>query len=70
MMAGEDVGDWQAQMAARGWSLSVDAFYGPQSADVCQSFQAEATAEGYDTGGVDGAVGPKTWALAWTKPIT
>jgi hypothetical protein len=69
-MSGEDVATWQGQMSARGWPLTVDAFYGPQSADVCESFQAEATAEGHDTGGVDGQVGPKTWALSWTKPIT
>lgn len=61
---------WQARMVERGWSLAVDDAYGDQSEAVCFAFQEEAAAEGYDPGGVDGIVGPKTWALAWTKPIT
>lgn len=55
---------WQAQMAARGWSLDVDGMYGDQSEGVCRQFQNE---KGLD---VDGVVGPETWAAAWTAPVT
>lgn len=55
---------WQAQMQARGWAIDVDGMYGPGSADVCRSFQAE---KGL---GVDGVVGPDTWAASWTSPVT
>jgi hypothetical protein len=55
---------WQAQMAARGWTLDVDGMYGNQSEDVCRQFQAE---KGLD---VDGVVGPDTWAATWTEPVT
>jgi peptidoglycan hydrolase-like protein with peptidoglycan-binding domain len=51
-------------MAARGWRLSVDGIYGPESENVCRSFQAEKKLT------VDGIVGPQTWAAAWTAPIT
>ena len=55
---------WQRQMAARGWSIGVDGDYGPQSESVCRKFQAE---KGL---GVDGLVGPQTWAKSWTAPIS
>ena len=55
---------WQAQMAARGWSIDVDGCYGPASSEVCWQFQAE---KGL---GVDGIVGPQTWAASWTAPVT
>ena len=62
--SGGGTAQWQAQMAARGWSLAVDDQYGPASANVARQFQAE---KGL---GVDGVVGPETWAAAWTAPIT
>jgi N-acetyl-anhydromuramyl-L-alanine amidase AmpD len=64
MMNGQDVMQWQSQMHARGWDIVADAYYGPQSEDVCQSFQAE---KGLD---VDAIVGPETWAASWTAPVT
>jgi N-acetyl-anhydromuramyl-L-alanine amidase AmpD len=67
---GNGTAAWQAQMVARGWDLAVDDAYGDESEGVCRVFQSEAVAEGFDPGGIDGIVGPKTWALAWTKPIT
>jgi peptidoglycan hydrolase-like protein with peptidoglycan-binding domain len=51
-------------MAARGWSIVADGQYGPASADTCSQFQAE---KGL---GVDGIVGPETWAATWTAPVT
>jgi len=59
-----NVRTWQAQMAARGWSISVDGQYGPQSDSVCRQFQSE---KGLN---VDGLVGPSTWSTSWTAPVT
>jgi peptidoglycan hydrolase-like protein with peptidoglycan-binding domain len=61
-----DVGVWQTQMLARGWSGIgvVDSVYGPQSENCCRQFQAE---KGL---GVDGLVGPQTWAATWTAAVT
>lgn len=64
IMHGNDVKTWQAQMRKRGWRLTADGAYGPASEAVCRKFQAEKRL------GVDGVVGPKTWAAAWTAPIT
>ena len=55
---------WQQQMVTRGWNLAVDGQYGTESENVCRQFQAE---KGL---GVDGVVGPETWAASWTAPIT
>jgi N-acetylmuramoyl-L-alanine amidase/Putative peptidoglycan binding domain len=64
IMQGTDVHTWQAQMAARGWTIEVDGAYGSQSAAVCVAFQDE---KGLP---VDGVVGPQTWAAAWAAPVT
>lgn len=64
MMSGSDVRQWQSRMRARGWSLSVDGWYGPESERVCRQFQLEKRL------GVDGIVGPVTWRAAWTAPVT
>ncbi|TDD88347.1 peptidoglycan-binding protein [Actinomadura rubrisoli] len=64
VMHGDDVTLWQRQMHARGWRIGVDGAYGPTSESVCRAFQRE---KGL---GVDGVVGPKTWAAAWTAPMT
>jgi peptidoglycan hydrolase-like protein with peptidoglycan-binding domain len=59
-----NVATWQAQMAARGWSIDADGMYGPSSESVCQQFQGE---KGLS---VDGLVGPETWSAAWTAPVS
>ena len=59
-----DLQDWQAQMAHRGWGLTTDGLYGPQTANITRAFQ---TQKGLT---VDGLIGPQTWAAAWTAPIT
>jgi N-acetylmuramoyl-L-alanine amidase/Putative peptidoglycan binding domain len=64
MMSGGDVRTWQQQMANRGWRLGVDGVYGNESKNVCTSFQRE---KGL---GVDGMVGPQTWAASWNAPVT
>jgi len=61
---GSGTSTWQGQMSARGWSISVDDAYGPESAKVCRQFQGE---KGL---GVDGIVGPETWSATWTAPVT
>lgn len=61
---GRDVRTWQARMRQRGWRIDVDGQYGPKSAEVARKFQREKHLQ------VDGIVGPKTWAAAWTAPIT
>lgn len=63
-MTGADVSTWQRQMDIRGWTLTVDGIYGPQSYRVCRQFQAEKHLA------VDGVVGPTTWDAAWTMPAT
>lgn len=55
---------WQARMKARGWSIDVDGYYGSESVAVCKAFQREKNLT------ADGVVGPKTWAAAWSSPIT
>jgi N-acetyl-anhydromuramyl-L-alanine amidase AmpD len=55
---------YQQQMVARGWTLTVDGKYGNESERVTRQFQSE---KGL---GVDGIVGPNTWAAAFTLPIT
>ena len=64
LMSGPDVQTWQSQMEYRGWTITVDGMYGPQSVDVCSGFQTD---KGLTC---DGIVGPETWSAAWTAPIT
>jgi predicted chitinase len=63
-MQGSDVREWQTQMRKRGWAIDADGYYGPGSEKVCRQFQADKNL------GVDGQVGPQTWAAAWTAPVT
>ena len=55
---------WQSQMAERGWTITADGLYGPQSDSVATQFQQE---KGL---GVDGLIGSETWGAAWTEPVT
>jgi predicted chitinase len=63
-MQGSDVKTWQGQMRTRGWAIDADGYYGPGSEKVCRQFQADKHL------GVDGQVGPQTWAAAWAAPVT
>lgn len=58
-----DLQRWQQQMAHRGWRIGVDGKYGPNTAEIARKFQAE---KGL---GVDGLIGPQTWAAAWLAPM-
>lgn len=64
IMNGTDVEQWQAMMAKRGWTITVDGSYGPNSESVCRKFQSEKHLA------VDGMVGPQTWETARTVPVS
>ncbi len=59
-----DVQQWQRRMSNRGWDITVDGFYGPQSQHVAREFQAQKGLA------VDGIVGPVTWSHTWEAPVT
>lgn len=61
-----DTATWQKRMLARGWSKIgvADGVFGNMSKAVCETFQQD---KGLP---VTGQVDAKTWALAWTAPIT
>ncbi|MER5642040.1 N-acetylmuramoyl-L-alanine amidase [Kitasatospora sp. NPDC002227] len=61
---GGDVRTIQGRLSERGWTITVDGEYGPQSERIVREFQADKGLE------QDGVVGPVTWAVAWTAPIT
>lgn len=61
---GEHLQRWQQRMADRGWNITPDGRYGDQTRDVAIAFQRE---KGL---GVDGKIGPETWAAAWTAPVS
>jgi len=61
---GRDLQRWQQRMKDRGWAINPDGLYGDQTRDVAIAFQRE---KGL---GVDGKIGPATWAAAWTAPVT
>ena len=60
----EGLSRWQSRMKERGWKIGADGQYGPQTKEVARQFQAEKRL------GVDGLIGPGTWAAAWTAPVS
>ena len=61
----EDVRAWQARMRQRGWRITVDGRFGPQSAGVAQRFAAEKRLP-VAPGSLDRAVYTGAWSLAVT----
>lgn len=59
-----DLQVWQNRMRARGWAITADGKYGPETAGVAHAFQVEKHLT------ADSLIGPATWAAAWTAPIT
>ena len=57
---------WQARMAARGWTIDVDGYFGPQSAAVAKKFAAE---KKLNHGGLTGEVDKVVWDAAWRLPV-
>ncbi|MGZ4519163.1 MAG: peptidoglycan recognition protein family protein [Mycobacteriaceae bacterium] len=62
--SGDGVRALQARLAARGWRITVDGSFGPQTRAVVRAFQTDKKLT------LDGICGPKTWAALWTTPIT
>jgi peptidoglycan hydrolase-like protein with peptidoglycan-binding domain len=58
-----DVRDWQAQMRNRGWRISVDGRFGPQSAGVAARFAAMK-----GLAAARGTVDAAAFTAAWTMP--
>lgn len=54
----------QERLKARGWKITVDGEFGPQTDRIVRAFQKD---KGLT---VDGEVGPLTWNALWTTPIT
>lgn len=61
----EEVRSWQARMAQRGWTISVDGYFGPQSASVAQRFAAEKRLEA-----TPGTLDATVYAAAFDLPVT
>ena len=55
---------WQQRMRDRGWTITPDGYYGPDTHRTVGQFQAE---KGLT---VDHIIGPATWAAAWNSNIT
>lgn len=64
-----DVSVWQKRMQSRGWTITVDGWYGPQSQSICKAFQQDSTVHGWPLT-TDGVVGPLTWKASWLRPIS
>ena len=60
------VRQWQARMAARGWAIKADGYFGPRSAGVARAFALD---KGIATR-TPGAVTRAVWDAAWTSPVT
>jgi hypothetical protein len=56
---------WQRRMAARGWTIGVDGYFGPQSARVAAAFARD---KKVTTG--PGTVDEQLWDLAWSTPVS
>src|SRR6185503_3179732 len=54
----------QERLHQRGWRISVDGDFGPETDRVVRAFQSEKHLES------DGIVGPLTWKALWVAPIT
>ncbi len=61
--ADADVRAWQRQLARRGWRITVDGIFGPQTQRVARQFQREKGLR------YDGLVGRQTWNAAWRLPV-
>lgn len=59
-----ELATWQRQMAKRGWRITADGRYGPQTATVAKAFQREKGLV------ADGLIGAQTWIAAWTATVT
>ncbi|MEO6203789.1 MAG: transglycosylase family protein [Mycobacteriales bacterium] len=58
---------WQARMADRGWKISVDGHFGPQTAHIAKMFAAD---QKLARTGLSGEVDKTVWDAAWQLPVT
>jgi hypothetical protein len=56
---------WQQRMRDRGWRITPDGYFGPQTAAVARAFKAEK-----HVGDGSGNIGRAVWNAAWTEPVT
>ena len=61
---GKGVRALQQRLKDRGWKITVDGEFGPQTDRIVRAFQKD---KGLT---VDGEVGPRTWSALWTTAIT
>ena len=59
---------WQDRMAQRGWPITVDGYFGPQSAAVAKAFAAEKNIQ--LTAALPGEVDKGVWDAAWRLPVS
>ena len=60
------VRQWQARMAARGWAIKADGYFGPRSAAVAAAFARNKRI----ATGTRGVVTQAVWDAAWTTRVT
>ena len=58
---------WQDRMAKRGWPITVDGYFGPQSAAIAKKFAAE---KRIHLTALPGEVDKGVWDAAWTLPVS
>jgi peptidoglycan hydrolase-like protein with peptidoglycan-binding domain len=56
---------WQGRMLVRGWKSlgKADGLFGAKTEDVVRRYQKQCRVP------VDGAIGPQTWPLPWSRPL-
>lgn len=54
----------QRRLHERGWAITIDGKFGPDTERIIKAFQKEKKLA------VDGRLGPKTWYALWAAPIT
>jgi hypothetical protein len=58
---------WQDRMAKRGWPITVDGYFGPQSAAIAKTFAAE---KRIHLTALPGEVDKGVWDAAWSLPVS
>jgi hypothetical protein len=58
---------WQARMADRGWPITVDGFFGPESSAIAKRFAAE---KHLQLTALPGEVDKAVWDAAWRLPVS
>jgi peptidoglycan hydrolase-like protein with peptidoglycan-binding domain len=62
--SGHNLHLWQEKMSHRGWTITADDQWGPETKGVVHAFQQEKNLD------VDDLIGPRTWNAAWKAPVT